>query len=202
MGATLFARHAPRFYSALYKLLWDAEELAGSVRRVPPPGSAEVTDRSPEARQDEPQALRADDHLPSGDADGAGEGDKEAADDDAMEFGLPEVDRHDTRVVNWFGKRLYLGRDTQVSRLFWLLAKKLGVPHDLGKVQRAVDGMETGRDEQGEEAFQKAMVRVRKAVSKLRSRLREHELDTHVMILKEGPNDWPSYTMIGRFGRP
>ena len=100
------------------------------------------------------------------------------------------------------GKRLYLGHDTQISRVFWLLAKHLGRPQHLGAMQRAVDGFETFREDHGEEAFKKAMQRLRKAVSKLRDRLREHELDTHVMILKEGPNDWPSYTMIGRFSKP
>jgi len=121
-------------------------------------------------------------------------------DADDEQFGGPQEDPYDRRVVNWLGKRLYLGYDTQISRLFWLLAKKLGVPHNLGEVQRAVDGMETDRDEQGEEAFRKAMQRARKAISKLRDRFREHELDTHVQIIKEGPRDYPSYALILRFG--
>lgn len=134
--------------------------------------------------------------------------DLESTDDDSSDvhtesdyehYGGPEEDPYDSRVASWFGKRVYLGRDTQVSRLFWLLAKRLGVPHDLGQVQRAVDGMETNPDDQGEQQFLKSMNRVRKAVSKLRDRLREHELDTHVMIVKEGPNERPSYTMIRRF---
>jgi hypothetical protein len=120
---------------------------------------------------------------------------------DVEQFGKPQVDPYDNRVVNWFGKRIYLGHDTQISRLFWLLAESPGVPQHLSQVQRAVDGMETDRDAQGEDAFGKAMNRVRKAISKLRDRLREHELDDHVMIVKDGPADWPSYTMLARFGK-
>jgi len=104
-------------------------------------------------------------------------------------------------VVNWLGKRLYLGKDTQVSRLFWLLAKKPGVAHGLGEVQRAVDGMETDREDRGDKEFKQAMNRLAKALATLRKRLRENDLDDHVIILKEGPNDWPSYTMISRFGK-
>jgi hypothetical protein len=117
-----------------------------------------------------------------------------------LQFGSPEPDPYDDRVVNWLGKRLYLGRDTQVSRLFWLLAEHLGRPHDLGKVQRAVDGVETTRENDGEKEFKKARQRVRKALSKLNKQLRENGLDTHFMIIRDGPNDWPTYTMIRRFG--
>jgi len=80
------------------------------------------------------------------------------------------------------------------------LAEHLGRSHDLGLVQRAVDGVETTRENDGEKEFKKAMQRVRKAVSKLNRHLRENNLDDHVVILKEGPSDFPSYTMIARFG--
>lgn len=113
---------------------------------------------------------------------------------------MPQVDPYDKRVVNWVGKRLYLGHDTQVSRLFWLLAKPIGVARNLGEVQRAVDQMETDRDERGEAEFQLAMNRLAKAISKLRKQLREHDLDDHVLIVKGGERDWPNYTMVARFG--
>ena len=117
------------------------------------------------------------------------------------QLGGPEEDPYDHRVVRWVGKRLYLGpKGAQVRELFMLLARKPGVPHALGEVQRAVDGMETYRDEHGEDAFRKSMNRIAKALSKLRSHLRENGLDDHVVILKEGPRDEPSYTLISRFG--
>ena len=186
---------------AVLHLLWDAQTQAGSVQRVPPPVSVNMAPvpagASGSCGRD---ADREEDSQPKSSADDHDRG-EESNDTDEMEFGLPEEDRYDRKVVNWLGKRLYLGYDTQVSRLFWLLAKKPGVPRTLADVQQAVDGMETDRDEQGEEAFRKAMQRARKVISKLRDRLREYELDTHVMIIKEGPNDWPSYTMISRFGK-
>lgn len=121
------------------------------------------------------------------------------ADDDS--FGGPQEDPFDPRAVRWVGKRLYLGpKGAQIRELFWLLAKSPGVPHTLGEVQRAVDGMETYRDEHGDEAFQKSMNRIAKALSKLRKHLRENDLDDHVLIVKEGPRDDPSYTLIARFG--
>jgi len=120
--------------------------------------------------------------------------------DEDLDVGLPEQDPFDDRVVNWIGKRLYLGRDTQVSRLFWLLVKRLGAPRSLAEVQLAVDGVETLEDAPKDE-FKKAMNRVAKALSKLRRHLRENELDTHVFILKEGPSNYPTYTMFCRFGK-
>lgn len=123
--------------------------------------------------------------------------DAKAADE---QFGGPQKDLYQSGVVHWFGKRLYLGHDTQVSRLFWLLAEKPGVSHTLGEVQRAVDGMETYRDQHGEDEYQKAMDRLAKALSKLRAQLREHGLEDHVVILKEGPRAEPSYVLVLRFG--
>lgn len=128
------------------------------------------TDSAPEA------AVEEDEEAP-------GRTDQEEA---QVPFGAPQVDDFDGRVVNWFGKRLYLGHDTQISRLFWLLARRPGVAHDLGQVQRAVDGMETSRDDADPAAYRKAMYRVRKAISKLRDRLREDGLDTH-----GDPQGWP-----------
>ena len=45
------------------------------------------------------------------------------------------------------------------------------------------------------------MNRIRKALSKLRKHLRENNLDDHFVILKEGPSDCPSYTLVSRFGK-
>ena len=143
---------------------------------------------------------------PSPKNDGAAEHEERMAtsptdDMNEEQFGGPEEDPYDRRVVRWVGKRLYLGpTGAQVRELFTLLARKPGVPHSLGEVQRAVDGMETYRDEHGEDAFRKSMNRIAKALSKLRSHLRENGLDDHVVILKEGPRDEPSYTLISRFG--
>jgi hypothetical protein len=110
-------------------------------------------------------------------------------------------DEHDPRIAWCVGKRIYLGDDTQVSRLFWLLASPLGRACSLGEVQRAVDGMETPRqiDESGEE-YKKAGQRVRKAISKLRSRLIEGGADNHLIINRGGNQKYPEYTMVLRLG--
>ncbi len=116
-------------------------------------------------------------------------------------LGAPEPDPLDSRVVRWVGKRLYLGPEgSQIRNLFMLLANKPGVSHTLGEVQRAVDGIETYRNEHGKDQFDKSMKRIAKALSKLRKHLRENDLDDHVIIIKEGPRDEPSYTLVSRFG--
>jgi hypothetical protein len=110
-------------------------------------------------------------------------------------------DEHDPKIAWCLGKRIYLGHDTQVSRLFWLLAKPVGRARSLAEVQRAVDGMETTRDMDatGDE-FQRASQRVRKAIAKLRQALRENRADTHLLIVRGGDARTPEYTMVLRFG--
>lgn len=118
--------------------------------------------------------------------------------EDAGDVGGPTEDPHDTRKAVWAGKRIYLGNDTQIARLFWLLAKPVGRAASLAEVQRAVDGMETDRDGRPDDV-RKAAQRVRKAISDLRAALREVGLDDHVVIVKGGPQDTPDYTMVWRF---
>jgi len=144
------------------------------------------------------EATDADRQVQAAQTTSAGQSEDVCAEEEP--FGGPQKDPYEAGVVHWFGKRLYLGDDTQISRLFWLLAEKPGVSHALGKVQRAVDGMETDRDEHGKDPFDKSMKRIAKALSKLRKHLRENDLDDHVIIIKEGPRDEPSYTLVSRFG--
>jgi hypothetical protein len=133
------------------------------------------------------------DHSPAGPATKA-----EADRDLSNQPGGPEPDPYDTRKAIWVGECLYLGDDTQVSRLFWLLARPVGVARTLGEIQRAVDGMETDLDCRPDEV-KKAGQRVRKAISRLRAALREAELDRHVIIVPGGPREVPEYTMVWRF---
>jgi hypothetical protein len=110
-------------------------------------------------------------------------------------------DEHDPKIAWCIGNRVSLGHDTQVSWLFWLLAKPVGRARSLAEVQRAVDGMETTRDMDatGDE-FQRASQRVRKAIAKLRQALRENRADTHLLIVRGGDARTPEYTMVLRFG--
>lgn len=100
-----------------------------------------------------------------------------------------------------FSDEPYLGDDTQVSRLFWLLASPVGRACTLAEVQRAVDGLETARDMDltGEE-YKKASQRVRKAISKLRAAIEEGDATDHLLIVRGGTISSTEYTMLLRFG--
>lgn len=123
---------------------------------------------------------------------------KPAAAEDAP--GGPEPDPHDTRMALWYGKRIYLGNDTQVSRLFWLLARPVGAARRCGEVQRAVDGVEPDLDRSAH-AAKKAEQRMRKAISKLRTALEAAQLHHHVVIVRGGPQADREYTMVWRHSR-
>lgn len=114
--------------------------------------------------------------------------------------GGPTEDPHDNRAVWWAGKRIYLGNDTQMSRLFWLLAKPVGRAAMLAEVQRAIDGMETTQDMRPDEV-RKADQRVWKVISKLRAELVKAGLDDHVLIARGGTQADPEYSMVWRFGK-
>ncbi len=99
------------------------------------------------------------------------------------------------------GKRIYLGNDTQISRLFWLLASPVGRARTLVEVQQAVDLQESSRvigTEEGES--RKSHQRVRKAISKLRAALLEASVDDHLLVTRSGSSEDPEYTMLARFG--
>ncbi len=111
-------------------------------------------------------------------------------------------DEHDPRIVRCAGKRVYLGNDTQISRLFWLLASPVGRACSLGEVQRALDAFETDRVQNADE-FPLVSQRVRKALSKLRQALRDGGADHHILIVRGGDAENPEYTMVLRHhGQP
>lgn len=180
-------------------LIWQAEVAPGQASRVPEPEQAQAILAASASATDSAPGEASDQARPEPKVEEPQE--RDTAVENSMQFGGPQEDPFDPRVVRWIGKRLYLGPEgSQVRELFMLLARNPGVPHLLGEVQRAVDGMETRRDEQGEDVFRKSMNRIAKALSKLRKHLRENDLDDHVVILKEGPRDEPSYTLVLRFG--
>jgi len=119
--------------------------------------------------------------------------------EDAGDVGGPTKDPHDNRVAWWVGKRIYLGNNTQVSKLFWLLAKPVGRAAKLYEVQRAIDDLETAPDMRPDDV-RKAAQRLRMVISKLRAALREAGLDDHVLIVKGGSQAEPEYSMVWRFG--
>ena len=109
-------------------------------------------------------------------------------------------DENDSRFAWCMGKRIYLGKDSQIGRLFWLLASPIGRAHSLPKVQRAIDGFETARDlDLDGDGFKQASQRLRKAISKLRQALRAAKVDAHLLIIRGGDSANPEYTMVQRF---
>jgi hypothetical protein len=111
-------------------------------------------------------------------------------------------DEHDPRIAWCLGKRIYLGDDSQISRLFWLLAKPVGRACSLGQVQRAVDGLETDRaPDPKRQEYKLASQRVRKAISKLRAAIDEGGAADHLVIVRGGNTKYPEYSMVLRFAR-
>jgi len=190
------AESPQRVRGFVLQLLQDAAKQPGSAQRVPAPDTISEDPGAGPSTEAEPEEVQTDSGTPE--IPPADERQDEPPEDaDELEVGLPEVDPFDNRVVHWFGRRLYVGRDTQISRLFWLLARHLGRPNDLAEVQRTVLGHAA---EPEDKDFKRVMARLRTVVSKLRKQLREHGLDTHVMILHEGASELPAYTMVRRFG--
>jgi hypothetical protein len=97
------------------QLIWNAEAVRGHVTKVNPPMLKTIEE---ERHEIPPVACE----LVSDEEDVTSENDT-----DEEQFGGPQEDLYDKRVVNWFGKRLYLGPEgSQVRELFMLLAKKPG----------------------------------------------------------------------------
>lgn len=122
---------------------------------------------------------------------------------------LPQVDKVDDGAVWWFGKRIYLGRDTQVRRLFDLLTERIGSSQPIAKCQRAVDTFETSRGlGQSADDIAKADQRLRKALSRIKRQLAEHGVDDHVAIIRDRqspklrPGSVPGIAMVFRHGQP
>ncbi len=110
-------------------------------------------------------------------------------------------DENDPAIAWCIGKRVYLGNDTQVSRLFWLLASPVGRARSIAEVQQAVDLHESSLNVGTEEAeIQKSHQRIRKAISKLRAALLEASIDDHLLITRSGSQKDPEYSMLLRFG--
>jgi hypothetical protein len=131
----------------------------------------------------------------------AAESQTDEDEDELANIGCPVSPPYDTRVAIWAGRRIYLGNDTEVSRLFWMLARPVGRSANIAAMQRAIDGMETDPDERPEDEVRKAAQRMRKVISKLRKELHKAGLDHHVVIVKGGSQESPEYSMVSRFGK-
>lgn len=112
----------------------------------------------------------------------------------------PQRDMYDKRIAWWVGHRIYLGVNTRVSRLFWLLAEQLGIFCPMHEIQAEVDGYVTNASlGHSAEEIQKADQRLRQTLSRLRGRLREANVDDHVFIHRELTGMGPGLMMYRRF---
>ena len=198
LGHRTVAQRVDRDYARLHEQLREAANPGSTaVSLLRADAIAELSSTLAAIQRFQAKIVAADEEPashPPADPEAKAAGDRDLS----IQPGGPEPDPHDTRKAIWVGKRIYLGDDTQVSRLFWLLARPLGVARTLGEVQRAVDRMETDRDCRPDEV-KKAGQRIRKAMSRLRAALREAKLDQHVIIVAGGPREVPEYTMVWRF---
>lgn len=107
------------------------------------------------------------------------------------------IDPADDRVVLVGGKRVVLGRNTQIARLFCLLGDPIGVERSLSEVQFSIDGFETGHEfGQSQVEIRRAHGRVRKAVHTLRQRLKDAGADAFISIEREGTGSAATFRMI------
>jgi hypothetical protein len=102
---------------------------------------------------------------------------------------LPLADEVDNRIAWWFGKRLYLGHNSLISRLFWLLARRPG--YTIPKDQITWETEHPGELPcfLTEAELKAAELRLRKTLSRLRTNMREYRLDDHVLIVTEPIDD-------------
>jgi hypothetical protein len=98
------------------------------------------------------------------------------------------------RYVNVFGRSLYLGSNTQISRLFELLSQPFGKSRSFAEVQYAVDEMASDEHDDVVER-KRTQGRVRKAVHELRCRLRTAMLDEFIVIERTDLERVPRVTM-------
>lgn len=112
--------------------------------------------------------------------------------------GFPQHDEADPNVIRWFGKRLYLQRNTQMRRLFYLLAKHPGYWHPVSEIQECVYKIRTDESlDLPADEVKRANQRLRKLVSRLEKRIAEGDLDNHVIIVaKHDKRRGPGYILL------
>ncbi|MHB1038021.1 MAG: hypothetical protein ACYC35_26690 [Pirellulales bacterium] len=123
----------------------------------------------------------------------------EPDDEDNGGCDLPRVDEINKGCAIWCGKRIHLGwhkfePETKLSRLFFLLANHVGRPYRPAELLEAYDGPDANRlPTQGD------VQRLHTAITRLRVKMREAELDIHFEIARCGPQRQPVYKMLRTF---
>lgn len=101
--------------------------------------------------------------------------------------GSPQRDELAKGVVWWFGKRLYVGNKTMLYDLFHLLADHPGRWHSVTEIEQIVFktrlALATCDDDRSRRESRQARQRLRKLISRLKERMREHGLDDHAIVV-------------------
>jgi hypothetical protein len=111
--------------------------------------------------------------------------------------GLPQHDEYDPGVVWWGSKRLYLGKQTQLRRLFHLLADHPGRWHPVSEIQEAVYELRTDASlGLPKREVNRAAQNLRRLISRLKQRIREWGMDDHVVVVPKHVNHRPGYVLL------
>lgn len=112
--------------------------------------------------------------------------------------GLPQDDEYQPGVVWWgTGKRIYLGKQTQLRRLFHLLADQPGRWHPVSEIQEFV--FEIRSDPSigvSKSEVKRAEEKLRKLISRLKERMREGKLDDDAIIVPKWTEHRPGYVLL------
>ena len=112
--------------------------------------------------------------------------------------GLPQDDEYQPGVVYWgTGKRIYLGEQTQLRRLFHLLADRPGRRHPVSEIQEFVFEIRSDRSiGVSKSEVRRAEQKLRKLISRLKERMREGRLDEDAIIVPRQFEYRPGYVLM------
>ncbi len=112
--------------------------------------------------------------------------------------GLPQDDEYQPGVVYWgTGKRIYLGEQTQLRRLFHLLADRPGRWHPVSEIQEFVFEIRSDRSiGVSKSEVRRAEQKLRKLISRLKERMREGRLDEDAIIVPRQFEYRPGYVLM------
>jgi len=122
--------------------------------------------------------------------------------------GLPQPDEYNPGVVWWFSKRIWLGHKpkarylagktppekTRLWKLFDVLAYSPDRWHSVSEIHERVFGNGLGGASRAER--KRAVLRVRRLVSKLKRRMAQYGADEHAILVAKSYNRQPGYMVL------
>lgn len=119
--------------------------------------------------------------------------------DPSPAIGLVAIDPNDERFATVCGKRVYLGFETQLAKLFNLLANPVGTARSMAEVQKELEGTEISCDYgDSKEDVKDSFRRISRTLYKLRQNLEQARADDHLLVNRTGSGHDSLFTMILR----